>query len=548
MAVQIQLRNGTAAQWTAANPVLAAGEVGIESDTRKQKFGDGTTAWNSLAYAGGAGTVTGVTGTSPVVSSGGAAPAISLASGYGDTLNPYASKTANQVLAAPNGTSGVPSFRALVSADIPTLNQNTTGTAAGLSSTLAVASGGTGQTTAISAFNALAPSQSGNSGKYLTTDGTNSSWGTVSGGGSPGGANTNLQFNSSGSFGGSANLTWDGTNVQLGGTGALRFADTDNSNYVAFKSPGTVTSNVTWTLPATDGTSSQVLSTNGSGTLSWATAGGASAATATTLGTVYSSDAGTGVGLGQGVLANQSGTVYNTAMGFGAFPGATPFTGQRNTAIGTFSGNQISSGSYNTLVGMYSGANITTGESNVCVGRNAGISRPVTGSNNIQVGDNTNLTSDAAVGQIVIGSLSGSTITAKGDNTAFIGGASGAYNGQNSAAWLIASDQRLKKNIVDNNVGLDAIKSIQIRNFEYRLPEEVDSELLPDDAIIKSGVQLGVIAQELQAVLPDCVKQESTGVLSVNSDNLTYYTINAIKQLSAALDAANARIAALEAK
>jgi hypothetical protein len=70
-----------------------------------------------------------------------------LASGYGDTQNPYASKTANFVLAAPNGSANVPSFRALVSADIPTLNQNTTGTAAGLSSTLAVTSGGTGQTT-----------------------------------------------------------------------------------------------------------------------------------------------------------------------------------------------------------------------------------------------------------------------------------------------------------------------------------------------------------------------------------------------------------------
>ena len=76
------------------------------------------------------GTVTSVTGTSPVASSGGATPAISLASGYGDTQNPYASKTANYVLAAPNGSSGVPTFRAIVAADIPTLNQNTTGTAA----------------------------------------------------------------------------------------------------------------------------------------------------------------------------------------------------------------------------------------------------------------------------------------------------------------------------------------------------------------------------------------------------------------------------------
>jgi hypothetical protein len=76
------------------------------------------------------GTVTSVTGTSPVASSGGATPAISLAANYGDTQNPYASKTANYVLAAPNGSAGVPTFRAIVAADIPTLNQNTTGTAA----------------------------------------------------------------------------------------------------------------------------------------------------------------------------------------------------------------------------------------------------------------------------------------------------------------------------------------------------------------------------------------------------------------------------------
>ena len=55
---------------------------------------------------------------------------IALATAYGDTSNPYAAKTANYVLAAPNGSSGAPTFRALVAADIPTLNQNTTGNAA----------------------------------------------------------------------------------------------------------------------------------------------------------------------------------------------------------------------------------------------------------------------------------------------------------------------------------------------------------------------------------------------------------------------------------
>jgi hypothetical protein len=49
--VRLQLRRGTEAQWVAANPTLAAGEIGIETDTNTFKFGDGSTAWNSLSYA-----------------------------------------------------------------------------------------------------------------------------------------------------------------------------------------------------------------------------------------------------------------------------------------------------------------------------------------------------------------------------------------------------------------------------------------------------------------------------------------------------------------
>lgn len=52
MANRIQIRRGTAAAWTAANPVLAAGERGFESDTGKAKTGDGSTAWTGLAYEG----------------------------------------------------------------------------------------------------------------------------------------------------------------------------------------------------------------------------------------------------------------------------------------------------------------------------------------------------------------------------------------------------------------------------------------------------------------------------------------------------------------
>jgi len=129
--------------------------------------GSGTApTWSTPASSG----VTSVTGTSPVVSSGGATPAISLASGYGDTLNPYASKTANYVLAAPNGSAGVPTFRAIVAADIPTLNQNTTGTAANVTGVVAIANGGSGQTTAQLAINAFAGAVT--SGSYLRGNGT----------------------------------------------------------------------------------------------------------------------------------------------------------------------------------------------------------------------------------------------------------------------------------------------------------------------------------------------------------------------------------------
>jgi len=170
------------------------------------------------------GTVTSVTGTSPVVSSGGTTPAISLATAYGDTLNPYASKTANYILAAPNGSAGVPTFRAIVAADIPTLNQNTTGTAANVTAssnstlttlsalslpgsqvsgnisgnaanvtgTVAIANGGTNTTATPTAGGitygtgtAQAYTAVGTSGQVLTSNGSSApTWTTVSGSGS----------------------------------------------------------------------------------------------------------------------------------------------------------------------------------------------------------------------------------------------------------------------------------------------------------------------------------------------------------------------------
>ena len=87
--------------------------------------------------------------------------------------------TAGTDYVVPSGALGTPTSGTLTNCTFPTLNQNTSGSAASLSATLAVTSGGTGEITATAAFNALAPSQASNSGKYLKTDGTNTSWGTL---------------------------------------------------------------------------------------------------------------------------------------------------------------------------------------------------------------------------------------------------------------------------------------------------------------------------------------------------------------------------------
>ena len=89
--------------------------------------------------------------------------------------------------------------------------------------------------------------------------------------------------------------------IRVNATGELKLYDSDDSNYVSFKSAGTVSSNVAWVLPSADGSSGQALTTNGSGTLSWATASSAdpSSADGDSLGTasaewsdLYLADAG----------------------------------------------------------------------------------------------------------------------------------------------------------------------------------------------------------------------------------------------------------------
>lgn len=227
---------------------------------------------------------------------------------------------------------------------------------------------------------------------------------------------------------------------------------------------------------------------------------------------------------GNGALQNNTAN-SNTAVGVSAANATT--TGSGNAAVGNNALQDNTTGTNNTAIGTNAINNVTTGANNTALGSGSGTTL-TTGSRNIIVGASSQPSAAAGSDQVVVGY----NITGKGNDTAFIGGTNGAYNEKNVTTWETTSDERIKKNITDNNDGLAVLSQIQVRNFEYRTPDEI-TDLPSHAAIEQEGVQLGVIAQELQQVLPECVNENSTGVLSVSTDPLIWYLINAVKELNA---------------
>ena len=107
--IQFQFRRGTAAEWAAANTVLAPGEMGIETDTNKFKIGvAAATAWNSLGYGGiegptGSTGPTGVTGSTGFTGSTGATGADSTVTGPTGLTGPTGSAS---TVTGPTGLTG----------------------------------------------------------------------------------------------------------------------------------------------------------------------------------------------------------------------------------------------------------------------------------------------------------------------------------------------------------------------------------------------------------------------------------------------------------
>jgi hypothetical protein len=258
----------TTGTWSASTIAVDKGGTGQTSYTNGQLLignstgntltkstltaGSGVTITNgngsiTISATGAGGTITAVTATSPLASSGGTTPDISIQDGTTSQkgavqLEDSTSSTSTTKAATPNS---VKSAYDLANAALPKAGGTMTG-----SITFAA-----GQTTATTTTPSIVQLEDSTSSTSTTTAAT------------PNAVKTAYDLANAALPKAGGTLTGD---VTLNAQSDLRFADSDSSNWVAFQAPATVASNVTWTLPSTDGSNGQTLSTNGSGVLSWA--------------------------------------------------------------------------------------------------------------------------------------------------------------------------------------------------------------------------------------------------------------------------------------
>tara|TARA_R100000329_G_scaffold1609_2_gene2753 strand:- start:835 stop:3036 length:2202 start_codon:yes stop_codon:yes gene_type:complete len=245
--------------------------------------------------------------------------------------------------------------------------------------------------------------------------------------------------------------------------------------------------------------------------------------------------------LGNYILDSATSAHSNTGISYAALSNLT--TGDGNVAIGIFSMVNSTTAAGNTCIGNTAGHDIIDAQEGVCLGNAAGFSAGndyVSGTGGIYIGSASQASSSNVAQEIVLAYNQ----IGKGTRTFLCGADLGVYHAGNTTTWTTTSDERIKKNIVDNNVGLDIITKLQPRNFEYRSLDEIKETTLAsvaDKALVnKTGTQLGFVAQELEKILPAAVHTNELGIKNVNSDNIIYYLINAVKELSTKVTALEA--------
>jgi hypothetical protein len=251
----------------------------------------------------------------------------------------------------------------------------------------------------------------------------------------------------------------------------------------------------------------------------------------------------------------------NQFIGYQA--GYATTNGNQNSYIGYASGRNGTSNGNNTYVGYQSGLGVRTGSSNTFVGSGAGSNNADCGNSNTALGinagaystgsHNTMLGANTSTGNYKYAVAIGSQAAATADNVMVLGGTGTAavkvgigvsaptevlqVQGNILASGTITqnSDRRLKTHVRTLTEALSSVN--KLRGVRY--------EFLPGKG--PEGEQVGVIAQEVEKVYPELVRTDATtGLKSVNYAQLTPILLEAIKSLSAELDATTARTLTLE--
>jgi len=275
------------------------------------------------------------------------------------------------------------------------------------------------------------------------------------------------------------------------------------------------------------------------------------------LGNMDNNSSSQNIAIGVGAMDGVGGVVATNNIMIGLDAGGGTWTGSAsdaNVGIGNLVMDAAMDGALrNTGVGQSALGALTTGVDNVAVGRAAGDSI-TTGATSTIIGEESDGAATAG-NQIAIGYGA----VASGSNVGIWGNASVATNNI-TVDWTVTSDERIKKDIEDSDIGLSFINALKPRKFRKKHPSEWDAEILEErykngggnyddekDEVIKDEfddkkVLNGLIAQEVKESMDELDVEFSGWSEAPNSKQSIQYStlvmplIKAVQELSAQVE------------
>ena len=245
----------------------------------------------------------------------------------------------------------------------------------------------------------------------------------------------------------------------------------------------------------------------------------------------------------------------NTAVGQSALTSAT--TASYNTCVGSAAGDVITTGAENTCLGYDAGGAITTGNNNTMIGRATGAhdTNLTTGSQNIIIGDFSDVSSSSALNQILIGY----NISASQNNQFRFGKPSNTVhnNFDTDASWTRSSDVHKKTNIDDDTLGLDFINDLRTVTYNWKpnseFPKHYDDYYETENHMDTETKMHGMIAQEIKTALDkqgvDTFggwSEEKDGSQRISQEMFVHPLIKAVQELSTQVNELKAEIKTLK--